>query len=86
MISCKRPVRYLEFLPVLLLVGSSIAFGQSVTVISPNGLQRWVSSTQRTILFSTPSIANVRIEFGTNSGATWQEIIASTSAASGLYA
>ena len=85
MTSCKSPVRCIEIAAVLLLGGLSIGFGQSVTVISPNGLQEWQQSTLRTILFAAPSVTDVRIEFSSNVGGTWLEIVASTPASPGSY-
>lgn len=70
----------------LLSIGlSANLFAQSITLISPNGLQRWQAGSQRNILFSGASVSNVRIEYSSNSGMAWSDIVASTPAAGGTY-
>lgn len=55
-------------------------YGQSVQVVSPNGLQRWEAGSQRTILYAGSGVAEVRIEYSSNNGAAWSEIVAATPA------
>ncbi|MGD2091880.1 MAG: hypothetical protein PVH61_37250, partial [Candidatus Aminicenantes bacterium] len=58
---------------------------RTLTVITPNGTENWEGGTSQNITWdSTGSIPNVKIEYSTNSGGTWNTIIAST-ANSGTY-
>ncbi len=58
----------------------------SVTVLSPNGMQRWETGAQLDLLFDSENVANVMIELSTNAGASWSTIAASAPAAGGAYA
>lgn len=58
----------------------------AVTLVNPNGLQRWEAGATRNILFDTFNVANVSLDFSADDGATWTNIIASTPAAAGSYA
>jgi lysophospholipase L1-like esterase len=64
---------------------SGTAFGASVTLHSPNGLQQWEAGAQRRILFGSTDVVNVRLELSSDDGATWSGIIASAPAAGGAY-
>ena len=58
----------------------------SLTVTSPNGGETWsVGSSHDITWSSTGTIANVRIEYSTNNGSDWSDVIAST-ANTGTYA
>ncbi len=58
----------------------------SVTVTAPNGGENWTVGASKNITWtSTGSIANVKIEYSTNSGSTYTTVIAST-ANNGTYA
>ena len=60
--------------------------GPRVTVVSPNGGEVLRPGSVHSILWaSTGAVANVRLEFSTDNGATWQPITAST-ANTGQYA
>ncbi|MGD2086785.1 MAG: Ig-like domain-containing protein [Candidatus Aminicenantes bacterium] len=51
----------------------------SITVTSPNGEENWeVNSQQNLTWTSTGTVVNVKIEYSTNIGGNWTEIIAST--------
>jgi lysophospholipase L1-like esterase len=56
-----------------------------VTVVSPNGLQRWEAGASRKILFETSSVSNVRIEVSDDAGGSWSDIVASTPASPAEY-
>ena len=75
-------IAILLFAPCLFV---ATAFGQSVTVVSPNGFQRWEAGSQRKILFTSSNVIDVRIEYSPNNGITWSEAVASTPASSGSY-
>ena len=52
----------------------------SITVTSPNGSEDWTENTAHTIQWTSDSFTgNVRIEYSTNGGVSWNTIIASTS-------
>ena len=58
----------------------------SVTVTSPNGAESWVGNSSHNITWtSTGTIANVKIEYSTNSGSSYTTVIATT-ANNGTYA
>ncbi len=50
----------------------------SVTVISPNGGEGWQIGTVQNIIWSSSSVDNVKIEYTTNNGSSWNTIIGST--------
>ncbi|MCP4217072.1 MAG: hypothetical protein GY765_20660, partial [bacterium] len=57
----------------------SIATQRTLTLTAPNGGESWEAGTEKSITWnSTGSIANVKIDYSTDNGATWNEIIAST--------
>lgn len=50
-----------------------------IVVVSPNGGENWeVGSLQDIIWNASPGISDVKIEFSTNGGGTWQSLITST--------
>ncbi|NIO61840.1 MAG: hypothetical protein GTO35_04330 [Gammaproteobacteria bacterium] len=63
----------------------TIAAQRTLTVTAPNGGENWEGNTAQNITWtSTGSIANVKIEYSTDSGSSWNTIAAS-SANSGTY-
>jgi Leucine-rich repeat (LRR) protein len=63
----------------------TIAAQRTLTLTSPNGGENWEGTTSQNITWtSTGSIANVKIEYSTNNGSSWNTITAST-ANSGVY-
>ncbi len=51
----------------------------SVTATSPNGGESWIAGSSHDITWtSTGAIANVKIEYSTDNGANWTEVVAST--------
>lgn len=63
----------------------SLTAAAAVTVVSPNGLQRWEAGATRKILFSATDVSQVRIELSGNAGGSWSEIAAAAAAAGGSY-
>lgn len=56
-----------------------------VRVKTPNGGESWAASTKNNITWTSVNVDNIKIEYTTNNGGEWIEIIASTPAASGSY-
>jgi len=72
--------------PYLLnLTGTGAAVPATITVTSPNGGESWQAGTSHAITWtSTGTIANVKIEYSTNTGSSYATVIASI-ANSGSY-
>ncbi|NUN07635.1 MAG: T9SS type A sorting domain-containing protein [Ignavibacteriaceae bacterium] len=52
---------------------------------SPNGGEYWRSGSTQNITWSTGLVSNIKIEYTTDNGTSWNTIIASTPAAAGTY-
>ena len=57
----------------------------SITVTSPNGGENWLITSVNNITWTSSNVANVKIDYSTNSGASWINIASNVSAASGIY-
>ncbi len=57
----------------------------SVTVVKPNGTEVWDIGTKQNIQWTSINVAEVKIEYSTNSGSAWVEVISKTSAANSTY-
>jgi hypothetical protein len=57
----------------------------SVTINSPNGSEYWKVGSQHNITWTSNFVDNVKLEYSSDKGDTWNPIIASTSAANGTY-
>ncbi|MCE5249078.1 PQQ-binding-like beta-propeller repeat protein [bacterium] len=57
----------------------------TITLISPNGGETWQSGTTQNITWTSSNVDSVRIDYSTDSGSSWNEIVSSTSAAPGSY-
>ncbi|MCX6150795.1 MAG: YCF48-related protein [Ignavibacteriales bacterium] len=57
----------------------------SLTLTSPNGSESWKVGTSQNITWNSSNIANVKLEYSTNSGSTWIIIIASNPSVLGSY-
>ena len=56
-----------------------------VTVVTPNGGENWIGDSEQNITWTIQNISNVKIEYSTDNGVIWMDIIASTPAAGGSY-
>jgi len=56
-----------------------------ITVTAPNGGENWVKNSQQNITWISYGVTNVKIEYSTNNGSNWIEIVSSTSASAGTY-
>ena len=57
----------------------------STTVTSPNGGESWMTSSVHDITWTSANVANVKLEYTLDGGATWSLITAGTPASSGRY-
>ncbi len=53
-------------------------FQPGISLISPNGNELWRVGTQHAITWTSINIANIKIQYTTNNGTSWNEIVAST--------
>jgi hypothetical protein len=54
-------------------------YENSITVISPNGYESWYAGLQHNIVWLTSGeVGDVKIEYSTDNGTSWTEIVAST--------
>jgi len=64
---------------VFLLLSAAVLWGQTVEVTSPNGGEIWLIGSSHDITWSTAGgVGNVRIEYSSNNGGNWSEIVADT--------
>lgn len=56
-----------------------------VEVISPNGYQQWEANSSKKILFNSKGISNVKIEYSSDNGSTWNIITNSAPVSTGEY-
>lgn len=59
--------------------------GNGLEIDSPNGGEEWFIGTIQTIYWTSGNIDSIKIEYSTNNGSTWNEIVKSYPAASGSY-
>jgi DNA-binding beta-propeller fold protein YncE/lysophospholipase L1-like esterase len=57
----------------------------AVSLVSPNGYQRWETGKVKKILFTSTAISTVKLEYTTNNGTSWTNIATAVAAASGSY-
>ncbi|NWG27303.1 MAG: T9SS type A sorting domain-containing protein [Ignavibacteriaceae bacterium] len=60
--------------------------GQAIVqVTAPNGGENWFVNSQQNITWTSTNITNVKIDYSTNNGGLWLDVVASVPAASGSY-
>jgi len=72
--NCKVRVSDAQFPSVIDLSNNTFTITPPTPIInllSPNGSEQWGNGTNQTILWSSNNIANVKIEYSIDSGATW---------------
>jgi len=57
----------------------------SIILNSPNGGENWTEGSSHNITWTSSNITNVKIEYTTNNGTSWINIISSTPASTGSY-
>ncbi|MFC1539819.1 PQQ-binding-like beta-propeller repeat protein, partial [Candidatus Latescibacterota bacterium] len=63
----------------------SIQSNEFITILSPKFGDRWTAQSTKEITWEFNGVSNVKIEYSSDNGSTWQDITASTPAASGSY-
>jgi hypothetical protein len=58
---------------------------EAITVTSPNGGENWQAGSQQIITWVSTDVTNVKIEYTTDDGTSWLEIISSTPGSIGNY-
>jgi hypothetical protein len=56
-----------------------------ITVVTPNGGEKWTSSETKEIIWTSKDISNVKIDYTTNNGTSWISILNSISANTTSY-
>ncbi|MFH0734579.1 MAG: T9SS type A sorting domain-containing protein [bacterium] len=60
-------------------------FNPQIIIVNPNGGEKIKAGTQNNINWTSNNIENVKIEYSTNGGSDWVDIITSISASTGAY-
>ena len=63
----------------------TITAGPTITLTAPNGGETWLAGTVNQITWTRQGVTLVKIEYSTDNGSVWLEVIASTPAAIGSY-
>ena len=58
----------------------------AVTVTSPNGGESWLAGSSQAITWSSANVANVKLEYSADAGATWSTVAASVPASPASFA
>ena len=58
---------------------------QLFSVTSPNGGEDWNVNSQQNITWTSSNVTNVKIDYSTNNGGVWLNVVSSVPAASGSY-
>ncbi|MDP3149936.1 MAG: FISUMP domain-containing protein [Ignavibacteria bacterium] len=58
----------------------------SLQLTSPNGSETWQAASTQNITWTSTGVTNVKLEYTTDKGTSWTNVIASTPASSGSYA
>jgi|GEM_PF-877336 len=63
----------------------SAAPAQSITLTSPNGGENWQVGSSHNITWTLAGVINVKLEFTTDNGLSWSQIVGSTFGGDGIY-
>lgn len=63
----------------------SVAPVPSITVFSPNGGENWEVGSSHSITWTQTNVSNVRLDYSTNNGSSWNQVVASIQASTGSY-
>jgi lysophospholipase L1-like esterase len=59
---------------LLLFLGTESLFAQSITVLSPNGGEKWEANSIQYITWESSGVSNIEIEFSLDNGYSWEII------------
>ena len=71
---------YLDDFTILPVPGQA-----TVQVTSPNGGEDWLVNSQQNITWTSSNVTNVKIDYSTNNGGLWLNVVSSVPATSGSY-
>ena len=79
--------RYIRYILMVCMVITAVltGYGQSITVISPNGGETWAGASIQTIAWGYTNVDNIKIEFTSDNGATWSTVCGSMPASAMSY-
>ncbi len=63
----------------------TISASPTLTITAPVGGESWTGNTSHNITWSYVNVANVKLEYTTDAGSSWNTIIASTASSAGTY-
>jgi hypothetical protein len=63
----------------------SVSSSPVITVTSPNGNENWPVGSSHSIAWISSNVTNVKIDYSTNNGTNWINIVSSTPASAGSY-
>ncbi|MFC1561009.1 SUMF1/EgtB/PvdO family nonheme iron enzyme [Candidatus Latescibacterota bacterium] len=63
----------------------AVTIEKSITLLSPNGGEKWPSNSTQTIQWSNSNIDNVTIEYSPDGGITWINVVSGADASAGAY-
>ncbi len=63
----------------------TILAGPMVTVTAPNGGESWLAGTDHNITWTRQVVSQVKIEYSTDNGSVWIDVVATTPAVFGFY-
>ena len=58
---------------------------QSISITAPNGSEQWLVGSEHNIFWTSNNIVNVKLEYTTDNGSNWIEIVNSVLATAGSY-
>ena len=65
--------------------GTILKYQNYLRIVAPNGGEHWKVGTEQNISWSTNLTDNIKIDFSTDNGVTWNPVVASIPASSGNY-
>ncbi|HVO76334.1 MAG TPA: GDSL-type esterase/lipase family protein, partial [Ignavibacteriaceae bacterium] len=72
--SAKNYFHFRYFIILALLINTNLLYSQSITIISPNGGEKWEANSVQTITWKSTGVANVKVEYSLNGGYSWHII------------